>query len=58
MRTRARVCVCVCVCVCMRLLERDEGNLRKASPKVAAVCTVLSGYFPSEAQAGKEKPVF
>ena len=52
------MCVCVCVCVCMRLLERKEGNLRKAGPKVAAVCTVLSGYFPSEAQAGEEKPVF
>ena len=56
--TSCLVCVCVCMCVCVHLLERKEGNLRKAGPKVAAVCTVLSGYFPSEAQAGEEKPVF
>lgn len=52
------VCKCVYMCVCAYLLERKEGNLRKAGPKVAAVCTVLSGYFPSEAQAGEEEPVF
>ena len=34
---------------------REEGNLRRAGPTVAAAWTVLSGCFPSKTQAVGEK---
>ena len=57
------VCVCVCVCVCARarvsacLPERKEGNLRKAGPKAAAVCTVVAT-SPVRPKQGKKSQCF